>query len=58
MVADWFQGYGGKKQHPMYITTTSSYGAKPPSVHTMPTQFYARSQKFSEVLYRCARYDA
>eukprot|EP00745_Piridium_sociabile_P015337 TRINITY_DN2271_c0_g1_i3.p2 TRINITY_DN2271_c0_g1~~TRINITY_DN2271_c0_g1_i3.p2 ORF type:complete len:116 (+),score=29.16 TRINITY_DN2271_c0_g1_i3:61-408(+) len=50
---DWFQGYGGKKQHPMYRTSASTYGGKTPSVHTMPTQFYAKSQKFTEVCVVC-----
>ncbi|XP_076448465.1 piercer of microtubule wall 1 protein-like [Babylonia areolata] len=53
---EWFQGYGGKKQHPMYRTSSSTYGGKSPSVHTMPTQFYARSQKFSGHLGSCGMY--
>ncbi|XP_069101403.1 piercer of microtubule wall 1 protein-like [Argopecten irradians] len=53
---DWFQGYGGKQQHPMYRTTSALYGAKPPSVHTMTTSFYCRSQKFSEHLGKCGMY--
>jgi hypothetical protein len=48
-VSEWFQGYGSKKQHPMYMTTSAQYGSMAPSVHTVPTQFFARSQKFSEV---------
>lgn len=48
-VTEWFQGYGGKNQHPMYRTSNSNYGARAPSVHTMPTQFHAKSQKFSMV---------
>jgi len=53
---DWFNGYGGKAQHPMYSTEASRYGGKKPSVHTMPTQFYAKSQKFSEHLGTCGMY--
>ncbi|XP_045165574.1 piercer of microtubule wall 1 protein-like [Mercenaria mercenaria] len=53
---DWFQGYGGKQQHPMYRTTSMTYGQKAPSVHTMPTSFYCRSQKFSEHLGTCGMY--
>ena len=33
----------------MYKTTANTIGQKSPSVHTMPTQFYCRSQKFSQV---------
>ncbi|KAK7102638.1 hypothetical protein V1264_020829 [Littorina saxatilis] len=54
--SDFFQGYGGKNQHPMYRTTSAGYGANVPSVHTMPTQFHARSQKFSEHLGTCGMY--
>jgi len=53
---EWFQGYGGKQQHPMYKTTASTYGAKTPSVHTMPTSFHCRSQGFSEHLGKCGMY--
>lgn len=53
---DWFQGYGGKAQHPMYRTSSAIIGSKPPSVHTVPTQFYCRSQKFSEHLGKCGMY--
>ncbi|XP_048742482.1 piercer of microtubule wall 1 protein-like [Ostrea edulis] len=53
---EWFQGYGGKPQHAMYRTSSSDYGAKAPSVHTMPTTFHARSQKFSLHLGTCGMY--
>ncbi|PVD24279.1 hypothetical protein C0Q70_14750 [Pomacea canaliculata] len=53
---EWFQGYGGKNQHPMYRTSNSNYGARAPSVHTMPTQFHAKSQKFSMHLGKCGMY--
>lgn len=52
----WFQGYGGKKQHPMYRTTSMTYGQKAPSVHTMPTSFHCKSQKFSAHLGTCGMY--
>ena len=46
---DCFEGYQNKPQHPMYTTTAMVYGAKKPSVHTMPTSFHCKSQSFSEV---------
>ncbi|XP_076469529.1 piercer of microtubule wall 1 protein-like [Babylonia areolata] len=52
----WTQGYGGKPQHPMYTTSSNNYGAKAPSVHTVPTQFYAKSQQFSQHLGQCGMY--
>ncbi|ESO93983.1 hypothetical protein LOTGIDRAFT_209481 [Lottia gigantea] len=54
---DWFQGYGGKQQHPMYRTTSASaYGSRAPSVHTLPTTFHGKSQQFSEKLGKCGMY--
>ncbi|XP_070558645.1 piercer of microtubule wall 2 protein-like isoform X3 [Ptychodera flava] len=53
---DCFGGYDIKPQHPMYRTTNMTYGGKPPSVHTMPTSFHARTQKFSEPLGKCGMY--
>jgi len=53
---DCFEGYDIKPQNPMYRTTNMTYGAKPPSVHTMPTSFHARTQKFSEPLGKCGMY--
>jgi len=52
----WFQGYGGKQQHPMYKTTANSYGRTAPNVHTMPTSFHCKSQKFSQHLGDCGMY--
>ncbi|KAL3852550.1 hypothetical protein ACJMK2_016174 [Sinanodonta woodiana] len=53
---EWFQGYGGKPQHPMYRTSATEYGSRAPTVHTMPTSFHARSMKFSEHLGKCGMY--
>ncbi|XP_013388415.1 UPF0691 protein C9orf116 homolog isoform X2 [Lingula anatina] len=50
-----FQGYG-KREHPLYRTTANNYGMQPPSVHTMPTTFHCKSQKFSEHLGICGMY--
>jgi hypothetical protein len=30
------------------MTTSGSYGQNAPSVHTMPTQFHGRNQRFSQ----------
>lgn len=53
---EWFQGYSTKKEHPMYRTSSSEYGSRIPTVHTMPITFNARSQKFSEHLGKCGMY--
>ncbi|XP_027043068.1 piercer of microtubule wall 1 protein isoform X2 [Pocillopora verrucosa] len=53
---DWFDGYKTKKQHPMYMTSGMEYGSHRPTVHTMPTSFHAKSQKFSEHLGTCGMY--
>ncbi|RDD43198.1 UPF0691 protein C9orf116-like protein [Trichoplax sp. H2] len=50
---EWFKGYTAKPQHPMYRTTSSQVGSHPPTVHTMPTQYHAKSQKFSQHLGQC-----
>lgn len=47
---DWFEGYNTKVQHPFYATSACQYGSKSPSVHTLPTQFHGKSQKFSKNL--------
>ncbi|XP_014670171.1 PREDICTED: UPF0691 protein C9orf116 homolog [Priapulus caudatus] len=52
----WFQGYGLGSAHPMYRTSAREYGSRPPSVHTMPTTFNAKSQKFTEHLGKCGMY--
>jgi len=53
---DCFEGYGSQPQNPMYRTTNMTYGSKSPTVHTMPTTFRARSQKFSVHLGTCGMY--
>eukprot|EP00745_Piridium_sociabile_P012865 TRINITY_DN19483_c0_g1_i1.p1 TRINITY_DN19483_c0_g1~~TRINITY_DN19483_c0_g1_i1.p1 ORF type:complete len:121 (-),score=19.70 TRINITY_DN19483_c0_g1_i1:245-607(-) len=45
-----------KPQHPMYSTSANSYGAKPPTVYDVPTQFFSRTQKFSQHLGECGMY--
>eukprot|EP00118_Oscarella_pearsei_P029122 m.3721 g.3721 ORF g.3721 m.3721 type:complete len:128 (+) comp9724_c0_seq2:32-415(+) len=53
---DCFQGYGFKVEHPMYRTASSSYGNHCPNVHTVPTSFHGRSQKFSGHLGKSGMY--
>lgn len=53
---DSFQGYNNKAQHIMYITTNMKYGSKAPTVHTVPTSFHCKSQKFTEDLGKCGMY--
>jgi hypothetical protein len=43
---NWFKGYGSN-EHPLYRTSNNTYGSKSPSVHTMPTSYHGRSQKFT-----------
>ncbi|OAF71413.1 hypothetical protein A3Q56_00814 [Intoshia linei] len=53
----WFKGYGKEKQqHPMYITSSSIYGRDGPSIHTFPSVFYAKSQKFTNDLGKSGMY--
>ncbi|KAI0231969.1 hypothetical protein LSAT2_017680 [Lamellibrachia satsuma] len=56
MPDEWFQGYSQRSVHPMYRTTSSDYGARTPTVHTMPTKFYPMSQEFSGHLGKCGMY--
>ncbi|XP_064607142.1 piercer of microtubule wall 1 protein-like isoform X2 [Liolophura sinensis] len=53
---EWFEGYNTIPQNPLYRTTNNSYGNRPPTVHTMPTSFHAKSQKFSKHLGTCGMY--
>jgi len=43
---EWFEGYKSKSVSPMYRTSAADYGGRAPTVHTMPTCFFAKSQKF------------
>ncbi|XP_074646205.1 piercer of microtubule wall 1 protein-like isoform X2 [Tubulanus polymorphus] len=53
---EWLKGYGTQTHNPMYRTTSSTYGSHVPTVHTMPTCFHCKSQKFSEHLGQCGMY--
>ncbi|XP_035216020.1 UPF0691 protein C9orf116 homolog [Stegodyphus dumicola] len=39
-----------RMSHPLFRTTNSEYGSKPPCVHTMPHTFYPRNHKYWENL--------
>jgi len=45
-----------KDPHPIYRTSNMVYGSRAPSVHTVPTTFKPRSQKFSTHLGGCGMY--
>ncbi|XP_011402586.2 PREDICTED: UPF0691 protein C9orf116 homolog [Amphimedon queenslandica] len=47
---DLIKGYNTVPQNPMYRTSSVTYGSQPPSVHTMPTQYYGKSQAFTKHL--------
>lgn len=53
---EMFEGYNNKPQHIMFITTNMTYGSKGPTVHTVPTSFHCKSQKFTEDLGKCGMY--
>ncbi|RKO96501.1 hypothetical protein CXG81DRAFT_1107, partial [Caulochytrium protostelioides] len=40
--------YKVKKQHPLYQTSNSGYGAKPPCTFQMPRVYHGISSTFSE----------
>lgn len=48
--------YKQKPVHPMYRTTNTDYGAEPPTIHTVPITFHAKSQQFSNDLGKCGMY--
>jgi len=36
-----------QKQHPLYRTTQSQYGARPPAIQEMPTKYFGNSHTFT-----------
>ncbi|XP_060526587.1 piercer of microtubule wall 1 protein [Cylas formicarius] len=54
----WFYGYGIQKpqEHPFYRTTSSDYGRYPPTIHTVPTSFFPKTQEFSATLAKAGMY--
>ncbi len=36
-----------KKEHPLYTTSATAYGAKVPSVHEMPMRWHGKSGRFT-----------
>ena len=53
---DGFKGYGKHDQNPLYMTSSSDYGCRQPTVHVMPQTFHAKSQKFTGHLGQCGMY--
>ncbi|XP_076807167.1 piercer of microtubule wall 1 protein-like [Clavelina lepadiformis] len=53
---EWIKGYDTTDPHPIYRTSNMIYGSRAPSVHTVPTTFQPRSQKFSTHLGDCGMY--
>ncbi|KAL5267534.1 hypothetical protein ACHWQZ_G004537 [Mnemiopsis leidyi] len=51
------KGYEKKAPHPVYQTTSSTYGGTAPSVHTMPNQFHGRGNKFTAHLAAAGNYE-
>ncbi|KAL9647129.1 hypothetical protein ABK040_004845 [Willaertia magna] len=41
-------GVGKKRDHPLYCTSNSTYGAKPPSEATRPAHFHGSSHSFTK----------
>lgn len=44
---EMLKGYGPREQNPIYQSTSSQYGMFAPNIHTVPTAYHGRSQKFS-----------
>ncbi|XP_001634616.2 piercer of microtubule wall 1 protein isoform X2 [Nematostella vectensis] len=53
---DCFDGYNTSQPNPMYMTSSQEYGNRRPTVHTMPTSFHAKCQKFTDHLGKCGMY--
>ncbi|XP_067929302.1 piercer of microtubule wall 1 protein-like isoform X2 [Watersipora subatra] len=51
--SDYLQGYARKPVNPMYKTSAQDYGSKVPTYHSMPIDFFGKSQKFSNHLGVC-----
>ncbi|XP_041048749.1 calcium channel flower homolog isoform X1 [Carcharodon carcharias] len=47
---------GSQPTNPLYRTTNQTYGSQQPTVHEMPTSYFAISQKLSEHLSKCGMY--
>jgi proteasome assembly chaperone 2 len=43
-------------QHPMYVTTSNTYGLLQPTVETCPNSFHGKTQRFSEALANAGMY--
>uniref|UniRef100_A0A8D0BV87 Piercer of microtubule wall 1 n=1 Tax=Salvator merianae TaxID=96440 RepID=A0A8D0BV87_SALMN len=52
----WFHGYRPKEPNPLFRTTNMDYGAKPPTVHEMPTCFHATPHSFTDRLVKFGMY--
>jgi len=46
-------GYACEPVNIMYKTSNSDYGSRPPTLHSIPLVFHAKSQHFSDVLGKC-----
>ncbi|XP_053138037.1 piercer of microtubule wall 1 protein [Hemicordylus capensis] len=44
----WFRGYRPKERNPLFRTSNMDYGAKPPTVHEMPTSYHSTPHTFSD----------
>ncbi|KAM3825482.1 piercer of microtubule wall 1 protein [Vipera latastei] len=52
----WFRGYRVKERNLLFRTTNMDYGAKPPTVHEMPTSFHVSPHAFSDRLIKFGMY--
>ncbi|XP_063685154.1 piercer of microtubule wall 1 protein-like [Bolinopsis microptera] len=51
------KGYEEKPLHPVYRTSSSTYGGTAPSIHTMPNQFHGRGNKFTSHMAAAGNYE-